>query len=179
MVMLLLISVACFSYGQRRWHNDLDSQTRISFGAGVMEQSRMLGTNLAVQAGLDQYFSRNLSIRAIYQYAFLDTGTAQLHTQSGEVLNQPGPGSKFQQLQLMGAYTVYTWDEEMAFRIGAGAARQISGPVYPTFALDIIGFSDKRVSPVLSWSPVIRGDYNSGEPGWNHSVTLNFSIRLD
>jgi hypothetical protein len=97
---------------------------------------------------------------------------------TGDAVRQSPPGSKFQQVQLMGLYQFHPGYEDMGIRLNAGIARQISGPIYSTFGIDIHAFTDSLVHPYLSWSFVPRGDFGSGEPGWSHTVTLNIALRL-
>lgn len=153
---------------------NLSAQTDVSFGVGVLEQTRNLGIGLAVNVSVQQELVDNLGVGLIYTKGFMQTGNVIL-VDSG--ISLPKDGDDFQQLQLMLNYKIYTSDENLAIRPSIGAARQISGGIFPTFALDIMPFPKDKVHAFLSWSPVIRDGFYEGE-GWSHTVTINFGINI-
>lgn len=151
------------------------SDNTLSFGAGVFEQSGIIGNALGLQAEFTHQFSRNFGLTADYSYAKLQKGDGREVNYLGSVVKTPD-GSTFNQLSLLFNYKFYT-DEDMAIRVGAGAAHQNFEEFYPSAQLDIIAFADAKVYPYLSWQPVFRGGFGEGD-GWSHTVTLNLAIKL-
>lgn len=155
-------------------------QTDLSIGAGLLEQSRVLGVGIATSVAVSQPLYKNFGVTAIYTHGFLNTGDSKLIVPDGNsfyVLSQAPHGTKWNQLQIMANFKVYTNDDRVAIRFNGGVARQLGNVVKPTFGLDLIAFPNNRVYTYLSWSPVILEKFDTGS-GWSHTVTLNLAVRL-
>lgn len=149
----------------------------ISLGAGLLEESRKLGVGFATSAALSYDVHTNITTSLTYTKVFLQTGNSVLYVDNGDVLTQNPDGTKFNQLQVMVGYKVYTRDENIAIALSVGGATQFTGEMYKTFKLDIIPFPNSNFHPYLSWAPVIKGKFSEGS-GWSHTVTMNLAIKL-
>lgn len=152
------------------------SNNSLALGAGPFEESGIIGVSLGLQAEFNHEFSRNVGLTADYTYARQQDGHGNTIYIMGSPILAPN-GSTFNQVSLLVNYKVYTLDERMAIRLGAGAAHQNWEDFYPTAQLDIIGFANSDIYPYLSWQPVFRGSFGEGD-GWSHTVTLNLAIKL-
>lgn len=152
------------------------SNNSLAIGAGLLEESGIVGVSLALQAELNHEFTRNLGVTADFTYAKLQDGDGRTMYIMGSPVLAPD-GSTFNQVSLLLNYKFYTMDERMAIRVGAGAADQNWEDFYPTAQLDLIAFADSNIYPYLAWQPVFRGSFGEGD-GWSHTVTLNLAIKL-
>lgn len=152
------------------------SQTNVALGVGVFEQSGIVGNALSLQGEVTHSFTRNFGVTADYSYARLQKGDGRTIYLMGSPILTPD-GSTFSQTSLLVNYKVYTNDDRVAVRAGAGASLQQWEDFYPTAQLDIIAFPTANIYPYLSWQPVFRGGFGEGR-GWSHTVTLNLALKL-
>jgi hypothetical protein len=152
------------------------AQTSFSIGAGVFEQSGIIGVSLGMQTEVNHEFTRNFGVTGDFTYAKLQDGDGREVYLMGGLIDTPD-GSTFNQASMLVTYKIFTYDERMAIRIGAGGAYQNWEDIYPTAQLDLIAFADANFYPYLSWQPVFRGGFGEGD-GWSHTVTLNLAIKI-
>lgn len=135
--------------------------TKLGFGAGVLEESNRNGNAVAMEARVQHDFNDHLGI---------NTSVTWSNPRWGE----------FRQLRVTGNYNVRV-DHSMNLKLNAGAARQsncsLSG-IYPTFGVDALIRTGDRTELSFSWAPVVRGDFRDVDTGWSHTVNVLLLIQI-
>lgn len=136
----------------------INAQTKISIGAGVLEQSNKLGLGVATTIGVSQNVIGDWGITTTYNYSFLKE-------------------DNFQQLYLAAFYEAKI-DNKFSIIPSVGAARQISGYAYPAIALDLLARASDNIQLKLGWQPTMRGAYHDPATGWSLITTFSLVIEL-
>ena len=136
----------------------INAQTRVGLGAGVLEESNKLGLGIASTISFQQGLIGTGGIEAQYTYAIRRD-------------------NDFQELSLA-LYHEIIFDHSLSIKPKAGASRQVSGNVYPTFGLDILARASDRTQIVLGWQPTPRGHFRDPTTGWSLVTTMGVLIRL-
>lgn len=133
--------------------------TSLTLTSGVLEESNKRGISVASVIGLNQEIQNGFGVGVEYTYAIMKRY------------------DNFQQLQL-NVFQVFDIDETLGISFNAGAVRQVSGKIYPTFGGDILVYASDKVAIDLGWQPVVRGKFRDPNTGWSMATTIGVMLKL-
>jgi len=135
----------------------ISAQTKIGLSTGVLEQSNKYGLGIANTVSVHQEVIDNFGITALYNYSVLR-------------------GPNFQEFSLRAYKRVELG--RLSLEPNVGAAKQISGPEYVTFGLDLLVAASDKVEVILGWQPTARGSFHDPDTGWSLTTTIGILYKL-